>query len=191
MEIEIKLNRRTKLLDWVKILHGHQERKYSGEPYWKHVYSVAVNSDHLHELAFEIGLCHDIIEDTKCDLEHLDFLLRALGYSSKESKFICDHVNDLTDKYEKDDYPDLNRDERKRMESIRLSEITPLSQSIKYVDMIDNARSIHVEDPSFAKTYFKEINKNLEVMNKGNFPLYKEICSIVYQYETNTLKFDL
>lgn len=184
----INTKRREALLEWVKIFHGLQKRKYTGEDYWHHPLSVAINSNHLHALAYEIALCHDVFEDTLCGEKHLRLILLNIGYSIDEADFICEHVHYLSDVYTHEAYPDLNRVMRKEKESLRLSEIPELAQSIKYVDMIDNSFSIGENDEQFAEVYFREIKSNLSVMRNGDFQLLTEICTIVENYQSKQVK---
>ena len=168
-----KLNTKQKqLLEFVKIQHGEQVRKYTGEPYWNHVLSVALIII-LHESkGVEIALCHDLFEDTKCDFSKLHKELVSIGYEHKEAYAICINVNELTDKYTHEDYPYHNRAKRKSMEAERLWSISPLAQSVKYADLIDNTSSIVEHDESFAKIYISEKEDILRGMSKGNSNLH-------------------
>jgi hypothetical protein len=83
-------------------------------------------------------------------------------------------------KFIKEDYPTLNRKERKANECKRLSTISYKSKSVKYADLIDNTSSIAKYDKDFAEVYLKEKEEILKVMNNGNqalFLLCKEVLS--------------
>jgi guanosine-3',5'-bis(diphosphate) 3'-pyrophosphohydrolase len=175
--------RQESLLVEIKMLHGDQKRKYTGLPYYTHLLAVANGSSHLHELAWEIGLCHDVIEDTDCSLTQLQFILETIGYDSNEARFITSNVNHLTDLYIKEDFPDLNRKNRKELEASRLGKVPSLAQSIKCVDILDNGRDIGVNDPGFANVYFKEIDMYLSRMREADYQLYKEACHMVYEWQ--------
>lgn len=171
--------RRSELLKMVIEFHGEQKRKYTGEPYWYHVFDVANIAKHLHKLAWEIAVCHDLIEDTECTRNHLYATIKNCGYSIDETMFIFEGVIGLTDVYEKEDFPDKNRKERKLLERKRLSQLPSLIQSIKYADMIHNTQSIVADDKNFAKVYLREINDTLDVMREGDFELFRKLCYLV------------
>ena len=168
----MKLSGRQKiLLQYVKDSHGEQKRKYTGEPYWNHVYSVAKIISEIEPKGIEIALCHDLFEDTEVQMPDLLRFLTHSGYSNEESLFIVSGVNDLTDVYTKENYPILNRKERKRLEAERLGKVCELSQSVKYADLIDNTKSITEHDAGFAKVYLSEKRQMLDQMRRGNFGL--------------------
>lgn len=173
----MKLTGRQKvLLRWVQDTHGEQKRKYTGEPYWKHCYEVAQHaSEYNIKLGVEIGLCHDLIEDTECTLPDLLRFLMSSGYDNKESLFITFCVDDLTDEYTKEKYPTLNRKARKELEAERLGNAHPDAQSVKYCDLINNTDSICEHDPKFAKIYLKEKKMILSRMSDGHYKI-KQDC---------------
>lgn len=169
-------DKQKKLLDFVKQQHGDQQRKYSNEPYWHHVVSVAETASKRVDGAIEIALCHDLFEDTPCSYQDLQKKLGEIGYSKKEASEICDVTKELTDVYIKEDYPELNRKTRKEKEAKRLGKISSLGQSIKYADLIDNTSSIVENDRQFAKVYIQEAIAILDQMRKGNIHLLMDCC---------------
>lgn len=184
-------NERIRFLKFVEDAHRHltidgkpQLRKYTKEPYHLHPIAVAnLLMDYGYSgIMIDIALGHDLFEDTLVTPEWLEHVLFKFGYKLNFIDIILQGIGDLTDFYTKDEYPNLNRAQRKIKESKRLSEITPLMQTIKYCDNIDNAKSIEERDPDFAKTYFKEMRENLKTMNNGDERLYKRINEIVNQY---------
>ena len=169
-------DKQKRLLEFVKKKHGTQERKYTAEPYWLHLLSVAkIASAHV-DGAVEIALCHDLLEDTSCDYQELQKFLEENGYTKQEAKHICDVTDELTDKYTKEAYPDLNRRTRKEKEAQRLGKISKLGQSIKYADLIDNTSSIVENDKHFAKVYVREAIDVLDQMRNGNVHLLIDCC---------------
>jgi len=169
-----------KLLQFVKECHGDQVRKYTGEPYWKHVERVGYVAHYCKvPLGFEIGICHDLFEDTNCIHNTLFSFTESIGYLYSESCEICDGVKELTDVYTKEAFPKVNRERRKDMERVRLGLIDADIQTIKYADLIDNTSSIVKHDPSFAKIYLKEKKELLKAMRNGDFDLYLEACHIL------------
>jgi (p)ppGpp synthase/HD superfamily hydrolase len=175
--------RQWQLFDFVKEMHGKQKRKYSGEPYYTHLLSVASKVSLYSTMGceIEIALCHDLIEDTPCSLAVLSSLLISVGYNLQQDAEILSAVDDLTDKYTTEKYPLLNRAQRKELEATRLVSSKPVAQTVKYADIIDNISSIVTHDQAFAKVYLAEINKYIWQINKGNPELYKECCTVFQQ----------
>lgn len=171
--------RQKRLLEFVKQQHGDQQRKYTGDPYWTHVYSVAERVSELVPEGIEIALGHDLLEDTSCTYELLVSFLNRNGYTSSEATQIADGVVELTDVFVKENYPELNRKARKKKEADRLSRISPLAQSVKYADLIDNGLSILAHSSSFAKTYLLEEVEILDGMREGNIHLLIQACSVL------------
>lgn len=163
-------------LDVVKQLHGEQKRKYTNEPYWTHCDAVAkiVTAYGGDPIMIAAALCHDVFEDTECEALVLSELLQEAGWSSAESWDIVRLVEELTDEYTSERYPNLNREWRKNKESLRLAEISPEAQTIKYADLIDNTSSIAEHDPAFARTYLEEKALYLWRMTKGLPSLYEK-----------------
>ena len=171
----MRTTRQNNLLAFVGLHHYPQKHKYTGEPYTVHLVAVAeMAEEYKIPMGYEIGLCHDLFEDTKCDAKELYDALIRFGYTIKESDLIMCGVWDLTDRYTKEDFPELNRKQRKELEAKKMEQIRPDFQSIKYCDLIDNTKSIIEHDESFAKVYLEEKKQLLKVMNKGNKILYKK-----------------
>lgn len=167
------MQRRELYSQFIEQAHKDQVRKYTNEPYFKaHLKPVAERVDFLHPLAYEIGLGHDLFEDTEVSKEFFEEYLIFIGYSKEETFVIIQGITELTDVYTSVAYPSLNRAQRKIQEAHRLATISKLSQSIKYADLIDNTKSIAKYDPGFAKVYLKEKKLILNVMNKGDTGLY-------------------
>ncbi len=169
-------DRQQKLLEFVRDKHGTQVRKYTGEPYVNHVISVArIASEHI-EGAIEIALCHDLFEDTDCTFTTLYKQMLSIGYGRDESYDICRCVTELSDEFTHETYPYYNRGKRKQLEAERLGRIQPLSQSVKYADLIDNTSSIVAHDKGFARVYLKEKLRILDQMRGGNINLLVKCC---------------
>ena len=136
-------------VEFCKKAHFGQDRKYTGEPYWTHPYAV-YESVKLFTDNIEIqiaSLLHDVIED--CGYNKADI-------SSTFNVKISEIVFELTDKYTKEEYPDLNRKERKFLEACRLKDISQEAKLIKYFDIMDNSKTIFALDTRFAKKYLAE-----------------------------------
>lgn len=164
--------RQIKLGQFATELHKGQVRKYTGEPYIQHCIKVAEKANSYGiEFGWEIGICHDLIEDTECDEILLLNKLNDIGYNSLEAFRISYAVYALTDRYIREDYPNYNRAKRKKMEAERLWSIPADAQSVKYCDLIDNTESICYHDAKFAKVYLGEKEYILKGMRSGNAEL--------------------
>lgn len=129
--------------------HKGQERKYTGEPYYNHVYSVSrrvakINNDPDLIIA---ALLHDTVEDTEVTGEEIEELFGTR---------VAELVYDLTDHFTKENYPNFNRKKRKNLEAKRLGTISDDAKMIKLCDLADNTASIVEHDPGFARIYLKE-----------------------------------
>ena len=69
------------LVNWVAVQHHGQLIKRTIEPYFNHVLTVANMAKPAVALGFEIGLCHDLLEDTDTTEEELPGTLTSFGYS--------------------------------------------------------------------------------------------------------------
>lgn len=175
-------DRQERLFNWIKEMHGDQRRKYGDQIYWKHLLRVAdlASAFELSVGTMEVGLAHDLLEDTGVTEAELIAKLLELEYTPKEAGWISQGVQALTDVFTSEAYPDLNRAERKRREASRLGRIYPQWQSIKYADLIDNTSSIIIWDPEFAKTYIPEKVMILDRMRQGNIELLIMACAEVH-----------
>lgn len=162
------------VLAFVALKHVEQRRKYTNEPYLFHLQDVAKMADGKCKFGYEIGLCHDLLEDTDCTYQYLVSTLDRFGYSEDDSTFIADRVYELTDIYTPENYPNANRKERKHLEALRLHTINPVAQTVKYCDIISNSDSILEHDKGFARKYIPELLEVLSEMDKGYKPLYKK-----------------
>lgn len=151
------MQNREKLIAFVKAQHGDQVRKYTNEPYFNHLLAVAEMAERTGvKYGWEIGLCHDLFEDTICTYGDLFGFLHSKLYDVTACNFICSHVWDLTDVFTSKDFPYLNRQIRKQCEALRLHTIDRVSQAVKCCDLIDNTSTIMKHDVGFAKKYIPE-----------------------------------
>jgi (p)ppGpp synthase/HD superfamily hydrolase len=124
---------------FAQLAHEGQVRKFNSEPYINHPVRVmnAVVMDKewggIERIAMAAVL-HDVVEDTDETLDSLQ-LYGDLGMDVKR------YVDELTNKFTKEDYPDLNRRARKAKEFERLSRVTDAAKTIKLYDRIDNLES--------------------------------------------------
>jgi (p)ppGpp synthase/HD superfamily hydrolase len=129
--------------------HHKQVRKYTGEPYWNHCKAVATTVEEWG--GTENMICaawlHDTVEDTGMTVERLQMLF---------GPGVANLVDELTDVYTHEEYPNLNRRERKKREAERLARCSLEARVIKLADLADNTSDIVKNDPKFAKTYLEE-----------------------------------
>lgn len=166
--------------DFADHAHDTQMRKYSSERYIAHPVRVMnlcrIVSNELSVLA--CALLHDVLEDTPISEQELfDFLLPLLGNQSAAETLNL--VKELTDVYVKRDYPKLNRRARKAREAKRLKSISPLAQSIKYADILDNCLEIGLLDNDFAAVFLRECMHLLQVMDKGDSSIRKKAIKVI------------
>jgi len=141
-----------------------QKRKYSGKPYWVHTDEVAeiVQSVTEDPVTICAAHLHDVIEDVNKFPYDVDGIRMIFGMD------VLTTVLELTDVFTKENYPDLNRKERKQWEAMRLGKISNRAQTIKLADLVSNTSDIVRNDPGFARTYLKEKEQILNKMLNGN-----------------------
>jgi len=168
----------TEEIDKIKELatkaHGDQKRKYSGDPYVTHTFRVAdmVEKYGGDKSQIMAAILHDVLEDTPMSENELWMELLTI-VDTQVANDVIKLVRDLTDVYTSEDFPNFNRKARKEMESMRMGNISPRSQTIKYADLLDNGEDIMKNDPKFGELYIKEKQNILKYMNKGNSELYQ------------------
>ncbi|GAA3957142.1 hypothetical protein GCM10022246_08730 [Pedobacter ginsengiterrae] len=165
MEIEL-------LRNWVREQHEGQVIPKNGYPYFTHLSAVAALAGGVVRLGGEIGLCHDLLEDTEVTAEALREALLSFGYSHKDSEIITTCVVELTDVYTASAFGELKKNERKQLEAERLITISSRAQSVKYADLIDNIGWVLTFDKRAAKKYLKKKLALLRRLNKGDRGLW-------------------
>ena|SRR5687767_8040394 len=169
-----------KIITFADRAHGDQQRKYTDERYIQHPVRVMKTCRHygysLPVLA--AAILHDVLEDTDSTLQDLkEFLLNVMNEA--DTNYTLSLVTELTDIYTKDHYPRMIRRKRKAKEAIRIEKISAEAQTIKYADIIDNAKGMAEQDADFAHVYLTECMALLEKMKKGNKELHKEAIDAV------------
>lgn len=140
-----------------------QVRKYSGNPYIVHparVVEILIENGVNTPSTIEAGYLHDVIEDvypTKPEYS-LDAIEKIFGAQVRLL------VNELTDQYTKESYPQVNRVNRKQLEAERIAKISDEGLKIKLADMIDNTSDIIKNDPGFARVYLNEKQRVLNLL---------------------------
>ena len=170
----------TPAIKQIQIWHGEQQRKYSFEPYWTHPVIVAsIVAEHVEvDEAILAALFHDVVEDTPFGPHDIFSFVRQ-NYLHVDPMLVTDTVMDLTNRYEKELCPGLNQAERHRLETLRLSRISPFAQSIKYGDITHNCTSIREFAPTYARHYLAQKREILGVMNKGHHLLLEQALVVV------------
>ena len=124
------------------------------------------------------ALLHDVLEDTPVTKEEItQFSETIIGREDAERTVKI--VEELTDVFIKDNFPDLKRKIRRAKEAIRLGTSSSEAQTIKYADIIDNAVDMTAHDKNFAPLYLSECKNILNNMTKGNPKLYERALGVV------------
>ena len=169
-----------KIAAFADAAHGDQRRKYADERYVEHPIRVMKTCQQygypLPVLA--AAILHDVLEDTDVTEQQIQvFLLSVLNET--DTKHTLSLVTELTDIYTKDKYPRLNRQQRKAKEANRLEKVSADAQTIKYGDIIDNAKGIVEHGADFAPVFLKECAELLTKMKKGNKDLYRKAMEVI------------
>lgn len=158
---------------------GHV-RKYTGEPYIRHLEAVAslVASVTDDEETIAAAWLHDTVEDTS---------VKPADIRKRFGAGVAKLVGELTDVSRPGDG---NRRARKAVDREHLARASPRAKTVKLADLIDNCRDITGNDPKFAQVYLGEMVQLLEVLTEGEGRLYGkarrvyEECAAVIGLET-------
>lgn len=101
------------------------------------------------------ALLHDTLEDTE---------LTEAAIAQTFGPSVLELVLELTDEYTSENYPGLNREQRKQREAERLARCSLEARVIKLADMEVNTSSIVAHDPGFAKVYLAEKARVLDLI---------------------------
>lgn len=151
-----------KAFEFSENAHKGQLRKYTNEDYIVHpiaVFELLQNVGITNEHILVSALLHDTVEDTPTTLQDVEQNFGTL---------VCRMVEDLTDVYTKEAFPNIRRKERKMLECYRLWKVNSNSKSIKLADLIDNTKSILEYDKNFSKIYIAEKRELLQVLEGGH-----------------------
>ncbi|MBB6107717.1 hypothetical protein SAMN05421821_101367 [Mucilaginibacter lappiensis] len=167
------------LTNWVKLKHTGQLIKRSGEPYFNHLLAVAEMAKSATPMGYEIGLCHDLLEDTGTDAEELLENLVHFGYEDMTASYITSRVVELTDVYTASTYPDLSKIERKEKEATRRATVSPGAQTIEYADLIYNIGWMLQYDQKHAEKYLKRKRALIGQMVTGDSGLRQRVLAVI------------
>lgn len=163
------------LAGWVAQKHDGQKIKRTAEPYFNHLATVAELVRSSGPLAYEIGLCHDLLEDTSTTADELLSALISFGYSVKDADLITSCVLELTDVFTAAAYPDLSKKARKEKEAERLLSISPISQTVKYADLIYNIGWVSAYDQKHLHKYLLKKQVLLNGLTRGDKTLRQQV----------------
>ena len=173
------MNRRLKLINWVRAQHEGQLIKETQVLYVEHVLAVANRAAAAAPLTYEIGLCHDLLEKTAVTYTRLLTQLQDCGYDREEAEHIADCVVELTRHFTKATNP-LPKKVRKALEDERLLEISADAQTVKYADFSDNADWMLAHDRHHAADYLQKKIALVEVMSEGDAALRNQVLEQLY-----------
>lgn len=136
-----------------------QRRKYVDKPYYTHPHAVAelvsqvTDDEHVIAAAY----LHDVIEDVAPHNPNYneDWIEKEFGPK------VLNLVIELTNKYTKENYSNLNRTSRKYLEAMRIANISEDAKTIKKADLYHNSTELD-HTLKFSKVWLdekKEIEK--------------------------------
>lgn len=169
-----------KICDFADEAHGEQLRKYTPERYIVHpVRVMKLCSEYTEKQSvLAAALLHDVLEDTETTKQEiLSFLNKVMDMSAAQRTLKL--VEELTDVYEKKNYPQWNRSKRKAMEADRMAKISAEAQTVKYADIIDNCAEIMVHDKAFGRVFLRECSFLLQKMTKGHKELRQRAIHVI------------
>lgn len=158
-------------VEFARMAHGEQKRKYTGQPYWTHPLEVMQILE-KYGASPEVraaAMLHDVLEDT--DTKPSEILER---FGPRVLELVLE-VTDVSSE------ADGNRAQRKRKDLVHLSKATPWAAMIKLADLISNTQSIVENDPGFAKIYLREKEDLLKVLNAADMRLHARAAEVLWQ----------
>jgi (p)ppGpp synthase/HD superfamily hydrolase len=151
--------------EYAKAAHSSidHKRKYSGKPYINHplaVLGILVGAGETDRDVLAASLLHDVLED----VYPVNGVYRPEMICEMFGAHVLEYVRELTDQYTPQNFPALNRAERKSKEAERIATISDGALKVKLADLIDNTSDIVENDPAFGKAYLKEKSKILDLL---------------------------
>lgn len=168
-----------KAREWAHAAHDSigQKRKYGEENYWVHTDRVAeaLKEAGESEEVQAAGHLHDVLEDVADKNVKFNEAAMLIDFGS----VVTELVKEVTNVYTKENYPDLNRAKRKRLEHERLGKISKEAKSIKLADIADNVDGIIDNDIGFGKVFVFEKSQLLVSLRDGNSVLYRKATKTI------------
>jgi hypothetical protein len=132
--------------------HEGQTRGHGKEdvPYIEHPREIAERLKEIEGQDAEVvaaAYLHDAVEDTDLTVEEI---------AQATTPRVAELVEALTDTYTKENYPDLNRRQRKMKYREKLRKAPREAKMIKLLDRISNLNDMKGADPKFQRLYAKE-----------------------------------
>lgn len=180
----------SKFQTFCEVFHEGQLRKYTNQPYIQHpgnvkmILSLYGYTDIFHSC---IALGHDLLEDTDVTANMLFNYLNKI-FVSPTAERIGTGIQMLTNRFTKENYPDLNRSQRSdaynsflnRQLKIIDVQLATVICNVKCGDIIDNVESIALHDPEFAKVWLPEKLSTLSIIeNYADLSIYKDTLNLV------------
>jgi hypothetical protein len=132
---------------------------------------------------YEIGLCHDLLEDTTTTAEELRATLTGFGYDAEDAGYITLTVVELTDVYTPEAFPGLKKQERKEREAKRLVDVSSAAQTVKYCDLADNIKWVlQHHNREHAVHYLEKKEQLVMALNAGNPAMRRNVLHIIRQH---------
>lgn len=155
-----------------RYVHRNQVRKFTGAPYVTHTEFVGNTAEELGlpEWAVISGYLHDTHEDQDVPIE----LLSAMFGND-----VGCGVNWLSDQSKPSDG---NRRARKLIDKQHIAQAPTEIKTVKLIDSLHNLLDIRVNDPNFAKVYFREKRDLLEVLRDGDVRMVGKVQSLINDY---------
>ena|SRR3990172_379326 len=122
------------------------------------------------------AVLHDTVEDTGVSLEDI---------RDQFGTAVADIVDDLTNRYTKDRWPQHNRSSRKQMEIDRLSRASREAKIIKMIDRIDNLHEGGFSG-KFMKLYADESRALADAVGDADSALKDELIKEIEAVERQT-----
>lgn len=170
LKVEVVMtNAVDRAIEFAKLAHEGQVRKYTGTPYVTHPIDVAMivsTVPHTKEMLIA-AILHDTVEDT-------DVVLADI-----EEEFGIDVANLVCELTDTSTHEDGNRAARKAIDRERLAQASAQAQTIKTADCLHNCGSIKQYDPEFWKVYREEKRLLAQVMKKANPDLMQRLIEVI------------
>jgi len=157
--------------------------KYRTQPYFDHCLKVAELAAPAAPLAYEVGLCHDMLEDKLTTEQEIRTALNEFQYDEMEIRQVTIAVQELTDVFTLQDFPEISKKQRRKEENKRLVSTGPLAQTVKYADLIDNAAWIRQNRPEKWERYARRKRKLLNRLCLGDRGLRNAAMQIFSQLD--------
>ena len=145
-------------IEYIKLNHGNQVRRFSLAPYYTHPIKVAClvmkfKESHKIDELVTAALCHDLVEDTPVDIEEI---------ISKYGEQVGSLVHELTS-----DKEGIKRLGKTQYLSDKLLKMSSWGLCIKLCDRLDNVMDFIYAPPTFVRKYALETKDLLNSLYHG------------------------